>query len=84
GIEECSLALYKPGDTYKKLYNKLQTAIRTAERNIRNSTALITELDKIDNQFWTDRTYGRNKEKFKRFSKLRFDQKRSDNGTKYD
>ncbi|KAF2195639.1 hypothetical protein K469DRAFT_543329 [Zopfia rhizophila CBS 207.26] len=44
----------------------------------------MTKPDKIDNQFWTDRTYGRNKEKFKRFSKPRFDQKRSDNGTKYD
>ncbi len=84
GIPECSLALYKPADTYEKLCDELRTAIGTAERNVRNSEALMTEPDEMDDQFWTDRTYGRNKEKFKRFSKPRFDRKRSDNGMKHD
>ena len=63
GIKECELALYKPANTFEKLCDELRSAIGTAQRMTRTSSQFIGELEEQEEQFWTDRTYGRNKDK---------------------
>ncbi|KAH6667382.1 hypothetical protein B0J14DRAFT_642344 [Halenospora varia] len=61
GVPECSLALYKPSDTFEGVCAELRSAVGTAMRtreeqqqfNLYNEQDQYTET----NQFWTDRQY---------------------------
>ena len=79
GIPECSLALYRPGDTFEKVCSELRTATGTAQRMVRAKEQYLTEqTDEENDRYWTDRTYGRNKNRFQKLARPNFARKRPD------
>ncbi|HEY2455482.1 MAG TPA: hypothetical protein VGI71_23255 [Scandinavium sp.] len=69
GVEECSMALFKPATTYEGVCSDLRSAIGAATRNreARNTHQFLSYSDNGGNnygdsdengQYWTDRTYG--------------------------
>jgi hypothetical protein len=69
GVEECSMALFKPATTYEGVCSDLRSAIGTANRNreARSAHQFLSDNDNGGNnysdndgndQYWTDRTYG--------------------------
>ena len=61
GVEECSMALFRPAATYEGVCSDLRSAIGTAIRN-RETRDMHQALSYNDNDehghYWTDRTYG--------------------------
>ena len=60
---KCNLALYKPADTYESVCAELQSAIDTTIRARESQSHQFNiypddDTDNIDDQYWTDRTYG--------------------------
>ena len=71
GVKECEMAIFKPALTYEKLCDDLKSAIGTAQRMIRTSSQYMEEPEEPSEQYWTDRTYGRNKVKYQNRKPMR-------------
>lgn len=64
GVRECNLALFKPAPTFEGLCADLRSAIGTAVRN-QEAVSLLQYGEQDDPaQYWTDRTYGGNRNRF--------------------